>query len=238
MPLKLLIVEDEVLIAEMMKMYLIERGHQVTDICVSYEEAVAAYQKELPDLALLDIRLYGKKSGIDFARWLSEQPEHTPFVYVSSQYDRRTLDLALETSPYGYLTKPIQHDSLFTTIETAFAIAHREENTGKQINLQDGNQQYMVNERQIVCIQAEHVYARVYLTDGKQLLNRSSLSDILTKLEGDYFLQCHRSYLVNLMHVNAWKDDSLSMNNGILVPVSRGKRGELETKLDSLGFVV
>ncbi|MEM8583458.1 MAG: response regulator [Bacteroidota bacterium] len=236
MSLKLLIVEDEVLIAEMMKMYLIERGHQVTDICVSFEEAVASYKKEQPDLALLDIRLYGEKSGIELARWLTEQPEKIPFIYVTSQYDRRTLDLALDTSPFGYLTKPIQHDSLFTTIEAAFAMAHREEEKDKQISLQDGSQQYRLSERQIVCVQAEHVYARVYLTDGKQLLNRSSLSEILNRLEGEYFLQCHRSYLVNLMHVNAWKDDSLSMNNGVLVPVSRGKKSELESKLNDMGF--
>ena len=110
MTLNILIVEDEVLIAQMLKLHLQEKGYSVQAICISYQEAVENYQQQHPDLVLLDIRLYGQKSGIDFAHFLLEQPKKTPFVYLTSQYDRRIFDLALQTNPYGYITKPIQFD--------------------------------------------------------------------------------------------------------------------------------
>jgi len=79
-PAKILIVEDEILIAETIKTYLNERGHIITEIAISYEEAIDAYQREQPDVILLDVRLYGKKSGIDVAEYLDE------IVYISSNH--------------------------------------------------------------------------------------------------------------------------------------------------------
>ena len=58
-PLKILIVEDEVLIGETIKIYLKERGHLPTDIVISYEEALQSLSLSLPDQVLVDIRLFG-----------------------------------------------------------------------------------------------------------------------------------------------------------------------------------
>ena len=71
--LKILIVEDEILIAETIKLYLEEKGHIIQDICISYREATRAIEREQPDLVVLDIRLYGEKSGIDVAKYIKQQ---------------------------------------------------------------------------------------------------------------------------------------------------------------------
>ena len=68
---------------------------------ISYEEAFQAYNLRRPDLVLLDIRLYGTKSGIDFAAYLKEQVNGPPFIFLSSQNDQKILEQALETNPYG-----------------------------------------------------------------------------------------------------------------------------------------
>ena len=102
--LKILIVEDEVFIAETIKMYLEERNHEVMGSVISYEEAFfESYNLRRPDLVLLDIRLYGMKSGIDFAAYLKEQVNGPPLSFFSSQKDQIVLEQALETNPYGYL---------------------------------------------------------------------------------------------------------------------------------------
>lgn len=59
-----LVVEDEILIAETIKIYLEERGHQVINIAISFDEALQAYHLRRPDMVLLDIRLYGQNQGL------------------------------------------------------------------------------------------------------------------------------------------------------------------------------
>lgn len=120
--LNILIVEDEILIAELISEYLIETGHEVLGIALSYEEALQQINLRKPDLILVDIRLYGENSGIDLVNHLNGQQESIPIIYLSSQYDQRTLQLALNTNPYGYLTKPIRKETLWTSIEAAYQL--------------------------------------------------------------------------------------------------------------------
>lgn len=231
MSLNILIIEDEILIAETIKLYLEEQGHHVQEICISYDEAVAAYNKTKPDLAILDIRLYGQKSGIDFAHFLTVQPVKTPFVYLTSQHDRRIFDLALETNPYGYLAKPIQKESLWTTIETAYRLFKKGDPPPLELTLFDGNKNHKVDEREIVCIKSDHVYASVHLTDGRKIITRRPLSQFLEQLHSKLLIQCHRSYIINTLHVSGWDSNSVTMANGVVAPVSRSKRDILKEKL-------
>jgi DNA-binding response OmpR family regulator len=97
MSLRIQIIEDEVLIAETIRMHLEDQGHEVCNISISYEEAVEAFANDRPDLAIIDIRLYGEKSGIDYARYLFEQTNRIPFIFLTSQQDRRIFNLAVET---------------------------------------------------------------------------------------------------------------------------------------------
>ncbi|MBK7010747.1 MAG: response regulator [Saprospiraceae bacterium] len=119
-PLKILIVEDEILIGETIKIYLRERGHIPMDIVISYEEALQAISLSLPDVVLVDIRLFGEKSGIDLAEVIQNQYDQLPIVFLTSQYDVRVSNKALELNPSGYLVKPIQKESLWTTVELAY----------------------------------------------------------------------------------------------------------------------
>ena len=233
MGLRILIVEDEVLIAETIRLYLRERGHQVTDCCISYQEAVAAYRRRKPDLVIIDIRLYGEKSGIDLARFLRLQKERTPFIFLTSQHDQRIFQLALSTTPHGYLAKPIQKESLWTTVDTAYRL-HRQNEAPKSlsvITLFDGTTKHRVREQEIVCVKSEHVYSNVQLTDGRDILMRVPLSQFLKKVQSTLLLQCHRSYIVNTGHIQAWDNDSVTLSNGAVVPVSRSRRSLLMDRL-------
>lgn len=230
--LKILIVEDEILIAETIKLYLEEKGHLVQDICISYREAVRAIEREKPDLVVLDIRLYGEKSGIDVAKYLKEKSEKIPFIYLTSQYDQRIFNLALETVPFGYLAKPIQKESLLTTIETAYRLFQQDElSTVESIIINDGYQNRRVKEREILYIKSEHIYANIYLANKEKITIRKSLQDVLETIKSRLFFQCHRSYIVNILHVNGWNKSNIVLVNGEKIPVSRTKRKDLEELL-------
>ncbi len=115
---KILIVEDEVLIAEDLHDVLIDLGYDVAGICYDSESALDAIYRGRPDMVLLDINIRGTRDGIEVAEIINEKYQ-IPFVYLSSLSDRDTLSRAKVTRPRGYLVKPFKDRDLMTTIETA-----------------------------------------------------------------------------------------------------------------------
>jgi len=222
--LNILIVEDEILIAEMIGDYLKEFGHNILEIAVSYDEAISQFNLIKPDIILLDIRLYGEKSGIDFANFLIQKGETTPIVYLSSQYDQRTLKFALDTNPYGYLTKPISKETLWTSIEAAYQLYLTKNPRYFNLEIFDGKNHHNLNIYNILYIKADHVYVNIFLVDGQQMNTRKTLRQIVEILDGTIMVQCHRSYLVNLNQIKSWNADSMKLSNGRLIPVSSGKK--------------
>ena len=120
MDINVLIVEDEFLVANDLRVILKQAGYKVTGIAASVDEANENLQKHIPDLVLLDIRLKGKLSGIDFARKL--RAENIAFVYISANSSQKVLEEAKSTEPYGFIVKPFREKDL---IESIFhVIAH------------------------------------------------------------------------------------------------------------------
>ena len=178
---RILIVEDEILIADTIDRYLAQRGYQIIGSAISFEEAVDLYLREKPDLVLLDIRLSGPGTGIDVARFIRKQARPAPFIYLTSQLDRHSIDLAKETFPAGYLSKQIQKESLYTTIEMTLHAQIAQKPSAPSITLQDGDAHYKVLPNDIIFLQADHVRL-VFLDQGRQLMwARTQAVDI----EGD-----------------------------------------------------
>lgn len=226
--LNILIVEDEILIAELISEYLIETGHEVLGIALSYEEVLQQINLRKPDLILVDIRLYGENSGIDLVNHLNGQQESIPIIYLSSQYDQRTLQLALNTNPYGYLTKPIRKETLWTSIEAAYQLYLSKNPINTYIDIFDGKTHHHLNIQNILYIEADHVYVNIYLTEGQALNIRKTLKQLIEILDVKIMVQCHRSYLVNRNYIKSWNSDSLKLINDQVLPISRNRRKDLE----------
>jgi signal transduction histidine kinase len=117
---KILIVEDESIIALDIRTSLQEAGYTIVGMASSGEEAIVLAQTQQPDLILMDIRLRGPMDGIDAAESIRNQ-QPCPVVFLTAHADSQTLDRAKLTDPFGYLTKPFEDHSLITTIEIALA---------------------------------------------------------------------------------------------------------------------
>ncbi len=228
--IKVLVVEDEVLIAHTIQFYLEERGHVCLDIAISYDEAVTKYNELEPDIVLLDIRLYGVKSGIDFAKYLSSRTHKTPYVFLTSQFDKAAVNKVIETKPAGYLTKPIIKESLWTTIEVA--ILNAKTIVSPRITITDGTETHLLLTEDIQYIHAQHVYIKLYLNNGKQILSRLPLKQIMEKLDDSIFSFCHRSYIVNTKSVKSWSKSAVKIND-VFIPISRSRRSDLLEILES-----
>jgi DNA-binding NarL/FixJ family response regulator len=118
MKTKVLVVENEVIIADNLCDTLRTLGYDVLDPALSYEMAIESFKKEDIDIAILDIQLGGGKTGIDVARHVKELYD-IPFIYLSSHSDTKTLEMAKSTMPYAYLVKPFSAPDVLTAIEIA-----------------------------------------------------------------------------------------------------------------------
>ena len=115
---KILIVEDEALVALDLRQALEEFGLEVVGMAASADEALAVVENTQPDLALMDINIRGTINGIQTARILHD-PFGVPAVFLTSYGDDATMEKATRESPYGYLLKPFNPRELKATLKIA-----------------------------------------------------------------------------------------------------------------------
>lgn len=223
--IKALIVEDELLIAETIKIYLQERGHSVVGIAISYEEAVALIAETTPDIVLLDIRLYGKKSGIDVANYLRHATQKTPYIIISSQYDSGIIEKAMHAGALGYITKPISKETLWSSVELAVMKLHNAVLNDKYIDVKVSNGIHRIYIKNILLIKSDHVYVEIICYSSK-LLCRYTLKEMLDMLAQPNFIQCHRSYIINIDKIQKYIAQKVWIN-GEMIPVSAKYKQDL-----------
>ncbi len=116
--IRVLIVEDEPIIAADLEDRLIAMGYEVADQCSSGEEALRLLQRENADLILMDIQLDGALDGIETAQKILEK-NLLPIIYLTSNTDDATFARAKSTHPAAFLTKPFRGKDLQHAIELA-----------------------------------------------------------------------------------------------------------------------
>jgi DNA-binding response OmpR family regulator len=115
---RVLIVEDETLMAEELRERLSRFGYSVIAAVDTADEGIAIAIRERPDLVLMDIRLRGEKDGVQAAQEIRQQMD-VPIVYVTAYSDRLTVDRVRQTEHDAYLLKPFHRRELKSTIEVA-----------------------------------------------------------------------------------------------------------------------
>lgn len=115
---KILIVEDDPIIAYDISIILQKNGYDISSICHNATKAIDFLSKTSCDAAILDIHLGTGQSGIDLARIIHNKYQF-PYIFLTSFSDEKTLQAAQEQGPYGYLVKPFQEATLLTTLSLA-----------------------------------------------------------------------------------------------------------------------
>ena len=114
--IKVLIIEDEPMIAEDIREHLLAADYWVDTIAYNKEEALNALETTQPDIALVDINLGGNMHGIDIATEIIQKYK-IPFLYLTSYSGKDVLELAKPTRPMGYIVKPFTEGDLMASIE-------------------------------------------------------------------------------------------------------------------------
>ena len=116
--IKILIVEDEVIVALDIKNTVIKLGYDVTDTVTNCKDAINSVKINMPDLILMDINLQNSKDGIETAQIILNI-KNIPIVYLTAYSDEHTIERTFKTNPVGYIVKPFSRDNIKVTLKLA-----------------------------------------------------------------------------------------------------------------------
>lgn len=202
--LKILIVEDEPIIALDIREIIEEAGHSCCGIAKNVSKAQTLLVEEECDLVLLDISLAENSSGIDLAKQLNEKYS-IPFVFISSHSDVHTSTIVASLNPVGYIVKPVQPQTLLMTITIGyenFLKRHSDSNEIQEdfIYIKDKSKLVRIKFDAILFAEALDNYCYI-ITEAKRYLINSTLKKVEEKLQDRGFIRIHRSHLVNANHI-------------------------------------
>ena len=136
---RVLIVEDEVFIAEDLRMAIEDLGYDVCEVCYDSESALDAVYRFRPDMVLLDINIEGTLDGIDIARIL-ESNYDIPYLFITALSDSLTIDRIKDLDPLAYIIKPFKEEDLRVSISIGMNTFKRKKNN-KDITIEEVNKQ-------------------------------------------------------------------------------------------------
>ncbi|MEM5539756.1 response regulator transcription factor [Olleya sp. AS48] len=208
---KILIVEDEIIIADYIEELLLEEQFTNVVIANNKETALNKMTDFLPDIILMDINLQGKNEGIELAK---VKNNNATIIFITGQNDLVLMNEALKSNPDAYLTKPIKRLDLLASINLAFY-----KKQSQIFQFKDGYDIVNLNFSDIRYFVAEGNYVNIY-TLTKRFTIRQSLMGVMDKLPTDSFKQTHRSYLVNKNKIEKVTSNTVVIN-GLDIPLSR-----------------
>ena len=227
----ILIVEDEPLIADDIASTLKEKGYGTMGPVDNAEEAISLLSKSKPNLVLLDIQIKGKKDGIQLASEIRSKYK-LPFIYITSFYDRVTLDRVKATEPQAYIVKPFDENDLVINIEMALYKHRKPLLTSDKIFVKEKNEMIAIDAKDILYAEAFDNYARIF-TDKHQHIISHTLKQVEEKLSAKSFVRVHRSYLVNFEKVTAINESNICLGL-IKIPLAQSFRQELMERITLL----
>ncbi len=239
---KVLIVEDEMIIGANISLQLSKLGYEVNGIVSRGEEALIHIKHNKPDIVLMDIQLKGDMDGIETAQRM--QAEHDiPIIYLTANTDDKNFNRAKTTNPYAFISKPFKKLDLQHAIELT---------KDRILNKQNGNLEapcsspFVLKDsifvrrndtmikiliKNIYYFEADRNYCKMY-SKNRECLLVMTLKEISNKLPQEQFLRIHRSFIVNLSHVDEVSGSHVVISRKA-IPMSKSLRGELLDRLQT-----
>lgn len=244
---KILIVEDELLVAADIEESLEILGYKVIGSVATGKDAIQKVSEELPDIILMDIMLKGNMTGIEAAREINKKHD-VPIVYLTANADLPTIEKAKMSLPYGYIIKPFTEQDLQTNIEIAkfkfdndirykiesdqysrFFTNDNPENQDFFVEAENGLEK--IDPQKIYYLEEDGEHTIIYTTD-EDLKTRKHLDQLEASLPPENFVRVSKNYIVNLEKIYLLKfPEMIIADKMTVIIVDEDKKALLESKL-------
>lgn len=245
-PVKVLIVEDETLIAARISVELDELGYEVSGMVTRAEQALLHCQQMPPDVILLDIKLKGKMDGVELAHELNERG-NIPIIFLTANADEATFNRAKEALPQAFISKPYKKLDLERALALVASRLNAEREEKEEVKEKEEEISYILSDRifvryrdkmvkvvieDILFVKADGNYCLI-TTKEKEYILSVPLKTLEESLPTTHFMRTHRSYVVNLTKIEALTDNQeyLTLGGDKHVPVSRRFKPEVFNRL-------
>ncbi|MDO7877425.1 response regulator [Hymenobacter sp. ASUV-10] len=251
-PVRVLLVEDEVVFSELLTMHLEDLGYEVLGPYPTAAEAQPVFHAQQPDLLLFDVGLRGEIDGIELAReLLAAQP--TPLIFITAFTDRETFDRARTVAPSAYLNKPFTALSVQSAVELALQNFVRPDAAAEPDDepithwatdmlvrdaffLKERNMLVKVRQQDVLWIEADGRYSMLVRAGGRKHALRITLRDLAASLPPSSFVQVHRSVIINADHLEQVDPvDGTVTVSGHALPLGRSYKDLLLRRLQQVG---
>ncbi len=237
---RILIVEDDMIIAANLSLQLSQLGYEITGIESRGEEAVVHAQLNPPDLILMDVNLKGSLDGVETVRQI-HQNRSIPVIYLTANNDEATFNRAKSTRPKAFISKPFNKLNLQRNVAL---VVEQLESQNDSITSRDVavlNDRVFIRHQgkmiklmldQILYIEADRNYCKLATTIGEYLVV-CTLKTIEQELDPTQFIRVHRSFMVNLSKLDVVADSHLEISRKT-IPVSKSYKEQLMARLHML----
>lgn len=213
-PVQILVVEDEMIIAANISLQLTDLGYDVIKIIPRAEEVLPYIRLQLPDVILLDINLKGNLDGIEVAHLIQKEYK-LPIIFLTANSDISHFNRAKAVNPYAFISKPFKKSDLQHAIELTI-VRLKEEIAIKKNLIVETESPFILSDcifvrshdkmikvciNDILYIEAERNYCKIHCKEKEHLLV-ATLKDLEEKLTDNMLLRIHRSFIINLSHVD------------------------------------
>lgn len=244
---RILIVEDELLIAKGMANSLEKAGYSVLEIVDNTTDARRALEMYQLDVILVDIKLKGSEDGVSLANFINTSYQ-LPLIFITSHTDTSTIDKALCAKPSAFLVKPYNERELQISIDMAL-YNYSTARIANQLHSElPSESHYLVNQHvfvkdnhrferleyaDILWMKAESSYVSITTKLKNYLLTSDTLGSMLEKIDCSSLLRVHRSYAVNINMVKAIDGNKLSIDTEN-IPIGKNYRSTIKQNFNIL----
>ncbi|MDD5570536.1 MAG: response regulator [Bacteroidales bacterium] len=244
---KILIVEDESIIAKDIQNSLLNLNYSVPDIVNTGEKAILAVEEHKPDLVLMDIVLKGEMNGIEAATKIKET-YNVPVVFLTANADDTIINKAKLAEPYGFIIKPFREKELQTTIEMILYKHEKVSEIKKERDFYNAiienkdvkDSIYVRSDYRLNRIKFEDIYYIEALKDyviintaDNSYTTHTTMKEILSILPPKDFCRVHRSFIVRLDKIFSIKyPDLVIEDKKKVLPIGGLYKKELYNRLN------
>ena len=219
--IRIAIVDDEKVIREQIKK-LIEKKQTDCEIDTYGTGEDLLKADSVYDIIFLDIQMDGM-NGIDTARALRQKADNTVLIFITGV--KEYVFDAFDVAAFHYLIKPIEENKFWEVCDRAvLAVTKKKQNPSGQIFIKTRSQSITLDQSNVLYIESRAKKVEIH-TKTNIVEAYAAISELEKQLVGSFY-RCHRGYLVNMAFIAGYENDSITLNNGETIILSKDKYSE------------